>query len=68
MIAYSMSADGDGTASTALYVYDLESGKSVKVADGTGNLTTSWSPSGKQLAYTEWSGDESSSSVVQLQD
>lgn len=25
MIAYSMSADGNGTASTALYVYDLES-------------------------------------------
>ncbi|MEK5495500.1 hypothetical protein MKZ24_32850 [Paenibacillus sp. FSL R7-0297] len=66
MIAYSMSADGNGTASAALYVYDLESGKPAKVADDTGNLTTSWSPSGKQLAYTEWSGDESSSSVVQL--
>lgn len=68
MIAYSMSADGSGTASTALHVNDLESGKSAKVADGTGNLTTSWSPSGRQLAYTEWSGDESSSSVVQLKD
>ncbi|AIQ56409.1 hypothetical protein [Paenibacillus borealis] len=68
MIAYSTSADGNGTASAALYVYDLESGKSIKVADATGNLTSSWSPSGKQLAYTEWSGDQSSSSVVQLKD
>ncbi|KAI7260884.1 hypothetical protein KC345_g9954, partial [Hortaea werneckii] len=66
MIAYSVTSEESGTASTALYIYDLSADKSVLIADGTGNLSTTWSPSGKQLAYTEWSGDQSSSSVVHL--
>lgn len=66
MIAYSVAADDSGTAPNTLFIYDLASGESIKIAEGTSNLTTSWSPSGKALSYTEWDGSRNNSSVVEL--
>ncbi|MBW7452832.1 TolB family protein [Paenibacillus sepulcri] len=66
MIAYSLNANVNGTAVNGLYLYDLLTDKSTQIADDIENLTTSWSPSGRELAFTEWSGDRYSSSIVHL--
>ncbi|WP_405107446.1 hypothetical protein MHH28_27240 [Paenibacillus sp. FSL K6-1217] len=66
LIAYSVAIEDNGTTKNTLYVYDLSSDKSVQIAESNGTMTTSWSPSGKQLAYTERDDSGSSSSIVQL--
>ncbi|ETT60232.1 hypothetical protein C173_27921 [Paenibacillus sp. FSL R7-277] len=66
LIAYSVTIEENGTTNNTLYVYDLSSDKSVQIAQSNGTMTTSWSPSGKQLAYTERDDSGSSSSIVQL--
>lgn len=66
LIAYSVTIEENGTTNNTLYVYDLSSDKSVQIAESNGTMTTSWSPSGKQLAYTERDDSGSSSSIVQL--
>lgn len=66
LIAYSVTIEEKGTTNNTLYVYDLSSDKSVQIAESNGTMTTSWSPSGKQLAYTERDDSGSSSSIVQL--
>ncbi|MEK3712936.1 TolB family protein [Paenibacillus sp. FSL R7-0333] len=66
LIAYSVTLEENGITNHTLYVYDLTSDKSVQIAESNGTMTTSWSPSGKQLAYTERDDSGSSSSIVQL--
>ncbi|WP_162463351.1 TolB family protein [Paenibacillus psychroresistens] len=63
MIAYSLVND---TTVNGLYLYDLLTDKSTQIAIDIENPTTSWSPSGRELAYTEMSGNQSSSSIVHL--
>ncbi|WP_342476968.1 hypothetical protein NYE24_25280 [Paenibacillus sp. FSL H7-0350] len=66
LVAYSVTIEEKGTTKNTLYVYDLSSDKSVQIAESNGTMTTSWSPNGKQLAYTERDDSGSSSSIVQL--
>jgi TolB protein len=66
MIAYSLKTNVNGTTVNGLYFYDLLTDKSTQIAVDTENLTTSWSPTGRELAYTEWNGNQNSSSIVHL--
>ncbi|MEK4853538.1 hypothetical protein NST04_27105 [Paenibacillus sp. FSL H7-0756] len=66
LVAYSVTIEEKGITKNTLYAYDLSSDKSVQIAESNGTMTTSWSPSGKQLAYTERDDSGSSSSIVQL--
>ncbi|MHA7967447.1 TolB family protein [Paenibacillus sp. CAU 1782] len=66
MIAYSQKADGNATAASTLYVYDMLTGESTPIAVDVGQASTSWSPSGKELAYAEWTGSQYNSSIVTL--
>jgi TolB protein len=66
MIAYSQKADANGAAVNGLYVYDLLTGESTQIAVNIGQAFTSWSPSGKELAYAEWTGSHYNSSIVTL--
>lgn len=66
LIAYSVAIEDNGTTKNTLYVYDLSSDKSVQIGESNGTMTTSWSPSGKQLAYTERDDSGSSSTIIQL--
>ncbi|WNS41324.1 hypothetical protein [Paenibacillus sp. MMS20-IR301] len=65
-ITYSSAEAADGDGPSALYIYDLSTKESAKIAEGSGSLDTSWSPSGKALSYNEWDGKRSSSNVVPL--
>lgn len=67
LVAYSLKASANGTTVSELYVYDLLAGKSTPFAVDVENLTTSWSPSGEALAYTEWNGSQFNSRVLHLQ-
>lgn len=66
MIAYSLKPEVNGTTVYSLYLYDLLTGKSTQIAGDLKNLTTVWSPSGSELAYTEWSEKQTNSSIVHL--
>ncbi len=66
MIAYTLKADANGSTLKDLYVFDLLTGKSTKLALDTKNAATSWSPSGQELVYTEWDGKQYNSTVVSL--
>lgn len=65
-IAYSLKSSENGTAVNGLYVYDLVTGTSIRVAEDLENPATSWSPSGKELAYTEWKEYRPSSGIIHL--
>lgn len=66
MIAYNLKVDKNSTTISSLYVYDTLTGESTQIAVDNEYLSTSWSPSGNKLAYTE--GDETgyTSSIVYL--
>lgn len=64
MIAYGMKEDKNNSTVRSLYVYDILTGKSIKIAENTEMTGTDWSPSGKKLSYTEWDGEEYSSSII----
>lgn len=67
MIAYNLKADKNSSTISNLYVYDTLTGESIQIAVTNEYLSTSWSPSGDKLAYTE--GDETgyNSSIVYLE-
>lgn len=67
MLAYSMKEDGNSTSVADLYVYDVLTGKSTRIAVDIENAATCWSPSGKDLAYTRWDGKEYNSSIVHME-
>lgn len=66
MIAYSQKADANGAAVNGLYVYDMLTGESTQIVVNVAQAVTSWSPSGKELAYAEWTGSHYNSSIVTL--
>lgn len=66
LVAYSVISEENGSRSNTLYIYDLSAGQSTKITEGSGNLTTSWSPSGRELAYTDWTEQGNNSGVVHL--
>ncbi len=65
-IAYCRKGDGDGAAVGGLYLYDMLTGKSTQIAVNISNAVTCWSPSGKELAFSEWDGKQYNSSIVSL--
>ncbi|MEK0315386.1 TolB family protein [Cohnella sp. 56] len=66
LIAYSLKGAANGTSVQGLYVYDLLTGKSTRIAVDVDNPQTVWSPSGQALAYAVWDGKVFNSSVVHL--
>lgn len=66
LVAYSVIREENGTRSSTLYIYDLTADKSTEITAGNGNLTTAWSPSGRELAYTDWTEQGNNSGVVHL--
>ncbi|GAB6087174.1 TolB family protein [Alkaliphilus crotonatoxidans] len=66
MIAYKLKADVNGRTVDGLYIHDLLTGDSTQIAVDIQYLSTSWSPSGKELVYTEWDGKQYNSSIVYL--
>lgn len=67
LIAYTLKDDSGSGAVKALYLYDILTGESDQIAVNIANAVTVWNPSSSVLAYTEWNGDQYSSSIVRLQ-
>lgn len=67
MIAYSLKADVNGVTVNNLYLYDMLNGDSTQIAVNVGYSITSWSPSGKMLAYTLFDTSGSVSNIIYLQ-
>lgn len=55
MIAYQLSTVEEGAESKGLFVYDLSSEESIKIADNISTAKTVWSPSGDKIALTQYS-------------
>ncbi|WP_340021505.1 hypothetical protein MHI24_21220 [Paenibacillus sp. FSL K6-1096] len=66
LVAYSIVSEANGKRSSTLYIYDLAADQSTEITAGNGNLTTAWSPSGRELAYTDWTEQGNNSGVVHL--
>lgn len=66
MIAYSMKGEENGASVSGLYVHDLLAGESTPIAVDIPNAITCWSPTGEQLAYAWWDGEQYNSSIVYL--
>ncbi|WP_059051581.1 TolB family protein [Paenibacillus senegalimassiliensis] len=66
MIAYSMKGEENGASVSGLYVHDLLAGESTSIAVDVTNALTCWSPTGEQLVYTWWDGEQYNSSIVYL--
>lgn len=66
MIAY-MIKENEEDAAGDLYVYDISTNKATQLETDVENTSTCWSPSGKELAYTQWDGKKYSSSIVYLE-
>ncbi|WP_432401876.1 TolB family protein [Wukongibacter sp. M2B1] len=66
MIAYSLKTVINGTSTSGLYVYDRLTGEDTQIVVDVENPTTCWSPSGRELVYSEWNGIQYNSSIVYL--
>lgn len=67
-IAYSKQDEVNGAMVKGLYVYDVLSDESTRIlANMDSSLSTTWSPSGKELTYTVWNGSNYESSVIEIQ-
>ncbi|MCM3625798.1 hypothetical protein M3194_00290 [Paenibacillus glycanilyticus] len=66
MIAYGMKADVSGATVKGLYLYDMLSDKSTRIAVDVEPVTTAWSPSGEKLVYTEWNSKPYRSGIVEI--
>lgn len=66
LISYRLKADVNGTTAHGIYLYDLLSDESTRIAVGIGITDTNWSPSGEALAYAEWNGTRFDSHVVHV--
>jgi len=67
-IAYSKQDEINGAMVKGLYVYDVLSDESTRIAANMeSSLSTTWSPSGKELTYTVWNGSSYESSVIEIQ-
>lgn len=63
MIAYTMK---DNSMVNGLNIHDMLTGESYQIAVNIQNSVTNWSPSGDKLVYSEWNGEQYTSSVVYL--
>lgn len=67
LIAYGMQAEVSGATVKGLYVYDLLSDEATRIAADVENaVSSSWSPSGDELAYSIWNGNGYDSTVVEI--
>jgi TolB protein len=67
-IAYSKQDEINGAMVKGLYVYDLLTDESTRIlANLESSLSTTWSPSGKELTYTVWNGSSYESSIIEIQ-
>ncbi|MDF2511094.1 MAG: hypothetical protein K0S04_960 [Herbinix sp.] len=66
MIAYNLKGAENSTAVNGLYIYDLLTAETNQIAVDIQYATTSWSPSGEKLIFTEWNGEQQNSSIVYL--
>jgi len=64
MFAYSIKGEGTSPGASSLYIYDMLTSKSVQIAVDVENITTSFSPDSKALAFSNWNGTEYNSSIV----
>ncbi len=66
MIAYQLKNDADGRTSSGLYVHDMLTGETSRIAVDVAPYATTWSPSGKELVFNESDGTTYNSSIVYL--
>ena len=66
MIAYNVKSTGTNAKVNGLYVYDILTAKATQIAVDIQNASTSWSPKGDKLMYTQWNGEVYDSSIVYL--
>ncbi len=66
LIAYYSKSEGNTNSVGALMVYDILTGKATQVAVDVEYVTTCWSVSGKELAFSHWDGTKYNSSIVTL--
>ena len=66
MIAYQLKNDADGRSTSGLYVHDMLTGETSQIAVDVEPYSTTWSPSGEELVFTEFDGSSYSSSIVYL--
>ncbi|SFF08655.1 TolB protein [Paenibacillus catalpae] len=66
IIAYGLKADASGATVQGLYLYDMLTDKSTRIAVDVEPITTSWSPSGERLVYAEWNAKPYRSGIVEI--
>ncbi|WP_201002230.1 hypothetical protein [Paenibacillus glycanilyticus] len=66
IIAYGMRGDASGGTVKGLYLYDLLTNRSTRIAVDVEPVTTAWSPSGEQFVYTEWNAKPYRSGIVEI--
>lgn len=55
------------TEAGILYIYDMTTEETTQIAADLGHVITCWSPSGKELAYSQWDGKQYHSGIVHLE-
>lgn len=66
IIAFGLKADVSGATVKGLHLYDMLTDKSTRIAVDVEPITTSWSPSGERLVYTEWNAKPYRSGIVEI--
>ncbi|MDR6550998.1 hypothetical protein [Paenibacillus qinlingensis] len=66
IIAYGLKGDVSGASVKGLYLYDMLTDKSTRIAVDVEPITTSWSPSSERLVYTEWHTKPYRSAIVEI--
>lgn len=66
IVAYGLKADVNGANVKDLYLYDMLTDKSTRIAVDVEPITTSWSPSSERLVYTEWKTKPYRSGIVEI--
>lgn len=65
-IAYSLKEDGELATAGSLFVYDMLTGVNNRLAVDREIISTSFSPGGSKLIFTEWDGTYYKSSLIYL--
>ena len=66
MIAYQLESVINGVDTSGLYLYDVSSAESIKIAENIGYTNIRWSPSGKKISVTELDERNYNSSIIYL--
>ncbi len=67
MIAYHLKNDASGRSTSGLYVHDLLTGETSQIAVDVEPYSTTWSPSGEELVFSEYDGISYHCSIVYLE-